>query len=70
MSSLLPNSDCIPWLAVLILECLAIVIVNIITIIVFMKQRQLLRRSTYLIIHLAIVDLLGAVYMEEGASGG
>jgi len=62
MSSLLPNSDCIPWLAVLILDCLAIVILNIITIIVFVKQRQLLRRSTYLIFHLAIVDLLvGAV---------
>jgi len=62
MSSLLPNSDCTPWLAVLILECLAIVILNIITIIVFVKQRQLQRRSKYLIIHLTIVDLLvGAV---------
>ena len=62
MSSRLPNSDCIPWIPVLILECLAIVIFNIITIIVFVKQRQLQRRSTYLIIHLAIVDLLvGAV---------
>ena len=58
MSSGLPNSDCIPWLAVHILECLTIVILNIITIIVFVKQRQLQRRSTYLIIHLAIVDLL------------
>ena len=62
MSSRLPNSDCIPWLAVLILECLAIVILNIITIIVSVKQRQLRRKSTYLIIHLTIVDLLvGAV---------
>ena len=57
-----PVSQCIPWLVVLITECLAIVILNIITIIVFVKQRQLQRRSTYLIIHLAIVDLLvGAV---------
>ena len=62
MSSRLPNSDCIPWIAVLILECLAIIILNIITIIVFVKQRQLQRPSTYLIIHLTIVDLLvGAV---------
>ena len=53
-----PVSQCIPWLFVLIAECLAIVILNIITIIVFVKQRQLQRRSTYLIIHLAIVDLL------------
>lgn len=56
------SSDCIPWLVVSITECLAIVILNFITIIVFVKQRQLQRRSTYLIIHLAVVDLLvGAV---------
>ena len=56
-------SQCIPWLVVLIIECLATVILNIITIVVFVKKkRQLQRRSTYLIIHLAIVDLLvGAV---------
>ena len=58
----LPSSDCIPWLVISISECLVIVILNIITIIVFVKQRQLQRQSTYLIIHLAIVDLLvGAV---------
>ncbi|XP_078385061.1 histamine H2 receptor-like [Oculina patagonica] len=61
MMARLPASDCIPWLAVLITECLAIVILNIITIIVFVKQRQLQRRSTYLIIHLAVVDLLVGV---------
>ena len=57
------NSQCIPWLVVLIIECLAIVVLNIITVVVFVKKkRQLQRQSTYLIIHLAIVDLLvGAV---------
>ena len=46
----------------LILQCLAVVILNIITIIVSVKQRQLQRRTTYLIIHLAVVDLLvGAI---------
>ena len=55
-------SQCIPWLVVLIIECLAIVIFNIITIVVFVKEkRQLQRRSTYLIVHLAIVDLLVGV---------
>ena len=55
--------QCIPWLVVLIIECLAIVILNIITIVVFVKKkRQLQRQSTYLIIHLTIVDLsVGAV---------
>ena len=62
MMAFITSSECIPWLVVLIAECLAIVILNIITIIVFIKQRQLQRRSTYLVIHLAIVDLLvGAV---------
>ena len=58
----LPTSSCIPWFAVLSIESLATVILNFITITVFVKQRQLQRKSTYLIIHLAIVDLLvGAV---------
>ena len=63
MQPLVSASECIPWFVVLIIECLAIVILNIITIVVFVKKkRQLQRRSTYLIIHLAIVDLLvGAV---------
>ena len=57
-----PTSSCIPWCAVLSIECLAIVILNITTIIVFVKQRQLQRKSTFLIIHLAIADLLvGAI---------
>ena len=55
-------SECTPWLVVLIIECLAIVILNVITTVVFVKKkRQLQRRSTYLIIHLAIVDLLVGV---------
>ena len=63
MQPLYSASQCIPWLVVLIMECLAIVILNIITIVVFIKKkRQLQRRSVYLIIHLAMVDLLaGAV---------
>ena len=57
-----PTSSCIPWCAVLSIECLVIVILNITTITVFVKQRQLQRKSTYLIIHLAIADLLvGAI---------
>lgn len=62
-------SECIPWTVVLIAECLTIASVNIFTIIVFVKQRKLQRRGTYLIIHLAILDLLvgavsGPLYIE------
>ena len=54
-------SQCIPWLVVLIIECLATVILNIITIVVFMKKKRQ-RWSLCLIIHLVMVDLLaGAV---------
>ena len=63
------SSECIPWTVALIAECLTIVTVNIVTIIVFVKQRKLQRRGTYLIIHLAILDLLvgavsGPLYIE------
>ena len=74
MQSFYSAWQCIPWLVVLIIECLAIVILNIITIVVFVKKkRQLQRRSTYLIIHLAIVDLLvgvvsGPLQIEIGMS--
>ena len=57
-----PASQCIPWIVVQVAESLAIVVLNIITIIVFVKQRHLQRQSLYMIIHLAIVDLLaGAI---------
>ncbi|XP_022792633.1 uncharacterized protein LOC111331729 [Stylophora pistillata] len=56
------KSECIPWLVLLIVECLAIVILNGVSAAVLLKKHQLQRRGTCLIIHLAIVDLLvGAV---------
>ena len=55
-------SECIPWLVLLITECLAIVILNTVSTAVLLKKHHLQRRGTCLIIHLAIVDLLvGAV---------
>ena len=67
------TSECIAWFIVVTFGILAIVIFNLITIVVFVKQRQLQRRSKYLLIHLAIVDLLvGAVsgpsFIAEGFS--
>lgn len=60
---LIPSeSQYIPQLAVFITEYLAINFLNLIAVIEFVKQRQLQRRSTHLVIHLAIIDLLaGAV---------
>ena len=58
--------ECITWLAVGLTESVAIVTLNIITLIVFIKKRNLRKRSTYLIINLAVVDMLaggGATYV-------
>ena len=52
------TSDCTTLSVMLISECLAIVILNLITIIVFTKKRHLHRRSKFLVINLAIVDFL------------
>ena len=74
MRPLYSASECIPWLVVLTIECMAIVILNTITVLVFVKKkRQLQRQSTYLIIHLAMVDLLvgvvsGPLQIEIGMS--
>ena len=55
---LLPMSQCVPWIVAITAESLAIFTLNIITIISFLRQHHLQRGSLYLIIHLAIVDLL------------
>ena len=50
---------CIPWFVLMTTESLIIVILNLLTIIVFAKQRQFHRRRAYLLIrNLAIIDLL------------
>ena len=63
MSSLLESSECIPWIVVLISECVAIVVLNLITLAVFMTQRQMQRRGTHIFIrNLTMTDLLaGAI---------
>ena len=62
MSSLLESSGCIPWIVVLISECVAIVVLNLITMAVFMTQRQMQRRGTYILIrNLTMTDLLAGI---------
>ncbi|XP_078364503.1 adenosine receptor A3-like [Oculina patagonica] len=50
--------ECIAWLAVGLTDSVAIVTLNVITIIVFLKNRHLRKRSTYLVINLAVADML------------
>ena len=51
------TSECIAWLTVFMTESVAIVTLNILTIIVFIRNRSLRKRSIYLVINLAVVDM-------------
>ena len=51
-------SECIAWLTVFGMEGVAIVTLNALTILVYLKERSLHRRSMYLVIHLAVADML------------
>ena len=51
-------AECIPWITVGLAESVAIVTINLTAIIVFLKNRNLRKRSTYLMINLAVVDIL------------
>ena len=50
--------ECIAWLTLGLTESVAIVILNVIAIIVLTKNRNLRKRSTYLIINLVVADML------------
>ena len=58
-------AECVPWLSVLLILSLAIIILNLITIIVFIKTRNLRKRSTYLMISLAVADMLAGVFFTD-----
>ena len=55
---MLSLSECIPWMTVGLAECVAIVTLNLCTIIVFIRNRSLRKRSTYLMINLAVIDMV------------
>ena len=54
---LFSSSECIAWLTVLNIEAVAIVIMNALTIIIYLKERILRKRSMYLVISLAVADM-------------
>ena len=53
-------SECIAWLTVIVMEAIVIVTLNALTIIVYLKERSLQKRSMYLVINLAVADLFVA----------
>ena len=50
-------SECIAWLSVFAMEAVAIVTFNTLTIIVYLKERSLRKRSMYLVINQAVADM-------------
>ena len=53
----LSSSECITWIAVILTVCVAIVTVNLLSIILFIKNRSLRTRAMYLVINLTIADM-------------
>ena len=55
--SLFSSSECTAWLSVFGIEVVAIVMLNALTIIVYVKERSLRKRSLYLVINQAVADM-------------
>ena len=55
---MLSLSDCIPWMTVGLVESVATATLNLCTIIVFIRNRNFRKRSMYLVINLAVTDML------------
>ena len=54
---LFSSSECITWFAVTLTVCVAIVTVNLLSIILFIKNRSLRTRAMYLVISLTVADM-------------
>ena len=54
---MLSSRECITWSAIYVIGHIAIVTFNAITIAAFVKNYQLRKRSTYLLLNLAVVDM-------------
>ena len=55
---IISSSECNIWFAVFLIESVAIVAVNILSIIIFMKHRNLRTRAMFLVINLTTADML------------
>ena len=57
--------ECFTWLSLLIKESIIIVTFNVVTIIIFMRNRSLRTRGMYLVINLAVADALSGGFSES-----
>ena len=56
--------ECFTWLSLLITESIIIVTFNVVTIIIFMRNRSLRTRGMYLVINLAVADIMSGGFSE------
>ena len=59
---MLSSTECIIWLVVFLTESVAIVTVNLLTIVIFIKNSNLRTRSLYLVTHLTVADMFVGVF--------
>ena len=59
-SSFLSSSECIAWLTMFGMEVVAIVTLNVLTILIYLKERSLRKCSMSLVINQSVVDMLVA----------
>ena len=60
------SPECVTWLTLGVTESAVVVAGNLITIIVFMKNNHLRKRSLYLVINLTVADMLaGGIFIAQ-----
>ena len=57
--------ECFTWLSLLITESIIIVTFNVVTIIIFTRNRSLRTRGMYLVINLAVADIMSGAFSES-----
>ena len=61
------SSECIAWLTVYAIEAVAIIVLNALTAIIYLKVRSLRKGSMYLVISLAVADMfVGGLLIIDG----
>ena len=64
---LISSSYCIAWLTVYDIEAVAIVTLNALTAFIYLKERNLRKRSMYLVISLSVADIFsGGLSIFDG----
>ena len=67
-SQMASSPDCLTWMVVGLTESVTIMALNSLTVIAFCRDRNLRKRSTYLVISLAVADMLSGEFLHSTSS--